>query len=192
MVPGSLLQHNFGIFRDHVTNKLTTWRFDDATWYIFESTFSLIWKRMNSEMALIQTYATCLDTFTETETEKRSEKWKFSFSQKLFFEIKIFKSAKESDWLWLVYSRTGRKMTGNEVDHEIIQIRHFDLDSFSGIQVPNDATTVIAIIISLKEKQNWKFWNFLSFSKLTFELVTSSHFIWLIRICRSCPFKLIV
>ena len=64
-------------------------------------------------LALIQTYATCLDTFTETETEKRSEKWKFSFSQKLFFEIKIFKSAKESDWLWVVYTRTGRKMTGN-------------------------------------------------------------------------------
>ena len=78
-------------------------------------------------MALIQTYATCLDTFTETETEKRSEKWKFSFSQKLFFEIKIFKSGKESDWLWLVYSRTGRKMTGNKLDREIIQVRHIDL-----------------------------------------------------------------
>ena len=52
-------------------------------------------------MALIQTYATCLDTFTETETEKRSEKWKFSFSQNYFLKSKYLKTQKsliDSDW----------------------------------------------------------------------------------------------
>ena len=42
-------------------------------------------EKMNSEMALIQTYATCLDTFTETETEKRSENRKsFVFPENYF------------------------------------------------------------------------------------------------------------
>ena len=48
---------------------------------------------MNSEMALIQTYATCLDTFTETETEKRSENRKFLvFTKKLFLKSKYLKA----------------------------------------------------------------------------------------------------
>ena len=50
-------------------------------------------EKMNSEMALIQTYATCLDTFTETETEKKVRKSKFfCFPRKWFLKSKYLKA----------------------------------------------------------------------------------------------------